>query len=455
MEREWTKHGALLLVVAGYVALMTSLLVLPYALHERHYLPSWKDSLVKTYGGMNTPKTVVLGLVTTLFFAFGAVVVRKSVVTVPRFISVFFLLAFVSGFTIYYAPQHAAFDLVSASYTQPAFRLPTTRINFLALGDTQEFGSNGQRHLANALAVESINRFVDETYPNSDMFDGDIQGLLVPGDCTQSGEDGRYFTRNWLGDYELKYGLGSADSDLKVSVYECTGNHDWDTVAFTWPLHFAYPWTPTVVTMIERKNKRRSNITATDGLGNYEWEWHTVDGTAKLVVIAVNVWPAAEDRPIFSGTPRGSKAFLVDRIAALAPTQRFVILTHTAPKKWTHDLGPGYPSGSTFIDTDVGYLIEVLGSKKANLLAFVLGHVHLSTTSDQTNNDGIRFIIGPAPANGRGYKGNFTFLSYDTSTHMLTVQEINNGVTSVNTEITDEDTLADIGISTRQEEEDE
>jgi len=190
-----------------------------------------------------------------------------------------------------------------------------------------------------------------------------IQGFLVAGDCTQTGEDGRMYNPNYLADYEHTYGLGTFES-LPVQVYECTGNHDWDASEEIYPRmkgNYAYRNNPTVE-MINRRNKNRYGITAQDGHGNYEWTWKTFgSGPYTFVGIALNVKIHTGD---FEGLSHDHSShsieFLTQRVQVNTdPNIRFFILTHWISEK------------------DISEINRVFGTRVSQIKAIFIGHAHV------------------------------------------------------------------------------
>ena len=269
-----------------------------------------------------------------------------------------------------------------------------------------------------------MNEFITVTYPLLQQPNmTDLMGCLIPGDCTQTGQDGRLFTNNYLADYELKYGLGDM-SDLKVPVYECTGNHDWDTMMETNVTDKLYFKTCAAVNMINRRNDHRK-ILLQDKEGNYMWKFN------QLYMIAVNCWPAPENTRLLSGEPKGSLKFLQKALNELSMDDRFIILMHHIPIPFTsapyniYKPPDFYITNPTLMNTPCKQLLMILGTKKNNLLAVVLGHLHLIDAWTTVTGDNIHVIIPPAPANPE-YTGSFVMFSYDDSNKTLSALEIQN-----------------------------
>src|SRR5690606_3152205 len=89
------------------------------------------------------------------------------------------------------------------------------------------------------------------------------RGLLVAGDLTQNGKDGRAenngsLGRNELGQFISDYGLTGTDGLLRFPVYEGYGNHDFDPSEpfdanpTDWRYYYPEFITPAVQSVIDR-----------------------------------------------------------------------------------------------------------------------------------------------------------------------------------------------------------
>ena len=399
-----------------------------YVFNDRHYM-NFMDSLQKNYMRLNSVKTAVFSFIHILVYILFAFIILYKKLSLKYLL----LLTFTVGlcwlvFFLYYMPCQTPFGLTYfGKLYKPQNNSTHTVTTFLAIGDPQEFGNNFNRYKNNKLAVSTMNKFITETYPilqQSNMTD--IMGCLIPGDCTQTGQDGRLFTNNYIGDYELNYGLGDM-SELKVPVYECTGNHDWDvTVEVNKPDKLYFKTCP-AVNMINRRNNYRKIVTQ-DKNGNYMWKFN------QLFCIAINCWPAPEPTSLLSGKPKGSLKFLEKAVSMLSMEDKFIILTHHIPipvlMSPLEDFKPPafYIANPTLKNTPCEQLLNIIESKKNNLLAIVLGHLHLDQAWTKVTDDNIRVIIPPAPANSY-YTGSFVMFSYDDSTKKLSALEIqSNGI---------------------------
>ena len=414
-----------LFVFVTVIFVLSNVLILigPYSISDRSYM-NFRDSLKKNYTRLNLYKTIVFLTLHVAFYVSCSLIILYEALQLKWLLPLIFILgSFWLLCYIYYMPCQTPFGLTNFGKPyKPQNNATHTVTNFLAIGDPQEFGNNMNRYKNNKLAVKTMNTFINETYPSlkqSNMTD--IMACLIPGDCTQTGQDGRLFTNNYLGDYELRYGLGD-NSDLNIPVYECTGNHDWDTTMEVNRTDKIYFKTCPAVNMIRRRNNHRS-IVLQDKEGNYMCKLNN------LYVIAVNCWPADENKLLLSGKPKGSLAFLQKAVDSLTMDDKFIILTHHVPIPylWEEDdklKAPGfYLTYKTLVGTPCERVLTILDAKKSNLLAMVLGHLHLVNAWTAVTDDYIRVIIPPAPAN-EDYKGAFVFFSYDDSIKKLSAVEI-------------------------------
>jgi hypothetical protein len=304
--------------------------------------------------------------------------------------------------------MHAAFDFVDyGRIKSPRQHIDNEYVTFLGIGDIQLFCDMKHRVTNSLKVVNNINKFMDTTYKTLPGRNGEIMGLVNPGDCTQQGRDGRLFMHNELGVYETHYGLGG-NSILKIPVYECNGNHDYDVYK---DAKFWFPGKTPTVQMINRKNKLRS-IQEQDKKGNYRWEWDGVH------FIALNVWPSHQK--LLNGVPDGSLDFLQRTLQNITWGTKFFILTHYVPNTmgWGDDFNPS----DTFKGTPCEPLLDILKLRKDDLVAILIGHIHLDYTWMRINKDDIQIVLLPSPTvNTRGV---FAMLRYHKEKNELIVTEV-------------------------------
>jgi cytolysin (calcineurin-like family phosphatase) len=193
----------------------------------------------------------------------------------------------------------------------------------VVIGDPQYWNANDERTTGNADTVTEINCYAQKstgctTGPNGTPI-RDILGVIVAGDLTQGGLDGRGECI-WLphdcvaggdqwGDFVANFGLTGSEGALKVPVFEGYGNHDqdpWKPPSVSWTDHWAmrysdagyaeptlfscWPstscraaidWQRPVVSQVETRNSNRvvldgpsaRSITNSGPGGHYSWDW--------------------------------------------------------------------------------------------------------------------------------------------------------------------------------------
>jgi hypothetical protein len=413
-------------IILLYFLSITCILIGKWIITDCEYL-SLYESLSKSFGKMQYEKTILFIIIHTVIYLSAIFLLYYFKINL---ILIFGFLFIWTLFLIYYFPMHAPFDIITyGDIYQQKNTSDNKYVCFIGLGDPQEFGNipvnnysnftsgmsekelldlnklNNNRYDANLLVVDNINKFKNNTYTK--LFDyndvGDIIGVLNVGDCTQTGEDGRYIlSYNFLGDYEEKYGIGN-NSLLQLPVYECTGNHDFDCVEKINLRMLLYYGNPTI-NMINRKNKLRNNIFMQDYKGNYSWKCDN------LYFVALNIH--VSNKKILSGNPIGSIDFLKEFINKIGDN-KFVILTHYIQLS------------KTLINTDNEELISILGDKIKNLIVILIGHIHSNESEYFINSHNIKIIICPSPASDN-YSGVFTFFKYNKLNSELEVYDVHN-----------------------------
>ena len=194
-----------------------------------------------------------------------------------------------------------------------------TDITFIAMGDPQYGGGADDK---NTFQIAAINRFAGGPWrggmPSAGLPVAEPLGVLIAGDLTQNGKDGRDEAiipgRDEIGQFILDYGLTGEEGSLNYPVYEGYGNHDFDPDApateFDWQIFYTDDPTPAADSVSER-NPGRVGLTdvspATDG--HYSWDWGNVH------FINANLFPgnepSEEDDIAKTRDPRDSLAFIV------------------------------------------------------------------------------------------------------------------------------------------------
>jgi cytolysin (calcineurin-like family phosphatase) len=202
----------------------------------------------------------------------------------------------------------------------------TTDVTFIAFGDSQMPSGSDDKDALNIRAMNAVTNLVwDEGTFGFGGSVANVRGVILAGDVTQDGRDGRYGTEDNIGQFVSHYGL-CGNRMLQYPVYEGYGNHDYfvyDHIGYRLPE--AHP----NVDAIAYRNPYRSGLTnvAPDLDGHYSWDWdnvHFVQLNLKPSDVVPNhAVPGAND-------PRDALTFLqADLAANVAGTnKRVIIITH-------------------------------------------------------------------------------------------------------------------------------
>ncbi len=204
-------------------------------------------------------------------------------------------------------------------------------VTFFAMGDCQYGG--GPDADKNFLQISALNEFPGRAWPEGMPSAGipvaTPRGLLLAGDLTNNGRDGRPGdeNHNQLGRFLSDYGLTGTEGLLRYPVYEGYGNHDFDPAEEYEGWRDLYPdaITPGVQAVIDR-NPDRIGLTnvASEG-GHYSWDWGGVH------FVNLNLFPGNEpsdhDHTSQVRNPYHSLDFLAEDLAKhVGDTCRPVIL---------------------------------------------------------------------------------------------------------------------------------
>jgi cytolysin (calcineurin-like family phosphatase) len=252
-----------------------------------------------------------------------------------------------------------------------------TDITFYAMGDPQYGGGSADK---NTFQVAGLNALEGTPWPADSPFAGedvtDSLGVLIAGDLTQNGQDGRIepLDSDQLGAFVADYGLTGAESELTLPVYEGYGNHDFEPAEpgdwheFDWRFYYAEDPTP-MVDLVSERNADRVGLSrvAPGDAGHYSWDWDWVH------FVNVNLCPADEPS-LESDTsairdPRGALSWLVDDLErTVADSGRPVVLMahfgfdgFSSEDRWWND-----EQQAAFAEAIDGY----------NVVAYIHGHVH-------------------------------------------------------------------------------
>ena len=217
---------------------------------------------------------------------------------------------------------------------EPPAYVPTD-VTFFAMGDPQYGGGADDK---NTFQILAMNGFPGAIWPEDTPFAGEVvaepRGVLIAGDLTQNGQDGRIepLDSDELGFFLTDYGLTGAEGDLRFPVYEGYGNHDFDPAQpgdfheLNWQYWYADDSTPSADAVAER-NPDRVALTeiAPDLAGHYSWDWDW------LHLVNADLFPGDEpsdaEENALTRDPRGSLTFLEEDLATrVGDTGRLTIV---------------------------------------------------------------------------------------------------------------------------------
>lgn len=202
----------------------------------------------------------------------------------------------------------------------PSWYQCSTDITFFAMGDPQYGGGADNK---NAFHLSALNQFAGTLWRNELPSAGTPVarplGLLIAGDLTQNGKDGREEGlgpgRDEIGEFETDYGLTGTEGILNMPVYEGYGNHDFDPDMpddeFNWRYYYDENPTPSVERVVARNTNRIGLLnTSTGNGGHYSWDWGNVH------FVNTNLFagdePSQIDETSITRDPRMSLSFLRD-----------------------------------------------------------------------------------------------------------------------------------------------
>ena len=115
-----------------------------------------------------------------------------------------------------------------------------TNITFIAFGDSQIYEDHTVEQ--NNFQVIALNHFTellsweDAGFSELGEIEG-IRGIIMAGDITQNGRDGRVFSFDEYGEFVERYGL-CGNKQIQYPIYEGYGNHDyfeWSNIFYRIP----------------------------------------------------------------------------------------------------------------------------------------------------------------------------------------------------------------------------
>lgn len=263
---------------------------------------------------------------------------------------------------------------------EPASLIPEqvpTDITFFAMGDCQYGGGAEDK---NGFHIAALNAFPGTPWREGTPFAGETVaqplGLLLAGDLTQNGQDGRIepLDSDEIGSFEADYGLTGSESALSWPMYEGYGNHDFDPdepgdwSPFEWRAHYDDDPTPAADLVSERNPDRVGLLNSAPGAdGHYSWDWGWVH------FVQLNLFPGDEpsdaEPNALARDPRDALQFLSEDLEAYVGDsgRPVVLMSHYGfdefsqePRWWKDD------QRDAFFDAIDGY----------HVIAYLHGHAH-------------------------------------------------------------------------------
>jgi cytolysin (calcineurin-like family phosphatase) len=278
-------------------------------------------------------------------------------------------------------PPSEADAAVDAGEEQPGCtgELCPADITFFAMGDPQYGGGSADQNYFHVTALNNFpGRMWPEGMPSAGTPVAEPRGLLVAGDLTQNGKDGRPENngtrgRNELGQFLSDYGLTGSDGLLRFPVYEGYGNHDFDPSEpfdanpTDWRYYYPELITPGVQAVIDRNLDRPGLVNVQNDGGHYSWDWGGVH------FVNVNLFPGNEPSnvDVTSGVrnPHRSLDFLAQDLAAHVgdSCRPVIIMSH-------YGFSGSSLNALWWKDEQREAFWEV--AKNYNVIAYVHGHQH-------------------------------------------------------------------------------
>lgn len=237
-------------------------------------------------------------------------------------------------------------------------------VTFLAFGDTQFGGGAEDKNDLHKVALNLADTQLDWSSFDIQEPVSRIRGIIMNGDITQNGRDGRLGSENEYGGFTRIYGL-CGNRDVKFPMFEGYGNHDffeWDHILYRIPK--AHP----VADSVSVRNPYRVGLlnTAPEKDGHYSWEWDDIH------FVQLNLTPSDHD-PLHEvhgvRNPRMALTFLKNDLAShvAGTNKKVIIMSHYGP--WT-----------TF-EWDQAQIDELYEAiKDYNVIAYLHGHAHATST---------------------------------------------------------------------------
>ncbi|MBJ99866.1 MAG: hypothetical protein CMB48_02630 [Euryarchaeota archaeon] len=246
----------------------------------------------------------------------------------------------------------------------------STDVTFIAFGDSQHWDSTNRQ---NDYQVEALNHFneilswEDAGYEELGEI-SDIRGVIMAGDITQNGRDGRVFSTDEYGEFIERYGL-CGNNELKYPIYEGYGNHDY----FEWSnLFYRIPQDHPVIDSVAIRNEYRSNLTnVAPGMdGHYSWEWDNIH-FIQLNLAPSDIVPSYEEGGFRN--PHNALTFMKNDLDehVVGTNKKVVLIAHYGPWEWRE-----------WDETQITNLCEVIEEYRPYIISYIHGHSHSTKVYD-------------------------------------------------------------------------
>ncbi len=246
----------------------------------------------------------------------------------------------------------------------------STDVTFIGFGDSQIYGPTTEQ---NDFQVVALNHFEDllswEDAGFNDLGEiDDVRGIIMAGDITQNGRDGRVFSNDEYGEFVKRYGL-CGNNEVKYPMYEGYGNHDY----FEWDnIFYRIPGEHPVVDSVAIRNDYRSNLTnIAPGMdGHYSWEWDNIH------FIQLNLAPS-DTVPTYEvgkfRNPRNALTFMKNDLDehVVGTDKKVIIISHYGPWEWRE-----------WDDAHIEELCIVMKNYSPHIIAYIHGHSHSTSVYD-------------------------------------------------------------------------
>ncbi|HPO16088.1 MAG TPA: PhoPQ-activated protein PqaA family protein [Candidatus Hydrogenedentes bacterium] len=241
-----------------------------------------------------------------------------------------------------------------------------TDVTFIAFGDSHFMANGADRNLLNVNAMNALDTVAQWSGAPFDFEEpvSHVRGVILAGDITNDGVDGRYRTSDEIQEFIDIYGL-CGNHLLKYPIFEGYGNHDYFQYNHLgYRLFEAHP----VVDMVSQRNPYRAGLinAAPEADGHYSWEWDNIH------FVQLNLKPsdlAPETSVPGACDPRSALSFLQSDLAQhVAGThKRLVIISHYGfYSSW--DFNGWWTTGEAEAYYDV--------VKDYDIIAHIHGHAH-------------------------------------------------------------------------------